>query len=228
MLKNMKIRVLVWLLLLAACSLRKQHFVFVLVDDLGWRDLGYSGSTFYETPHLDAFSQQAIHFTSAYAAASVCSPSRAAIFTGKHPARLRITDWITGANYPGQLLQTPEILNELPLQEQTFAEVLRQNGYRTFFAGKWHLGGEGFLPQQQGFDINLGGHDKGSPPGVYYAPYQNPQLPDGPEGEYLPDRLTSEAIGFLQRKADRPFLLFLSFYTVHTPIQPARRHLRHF
>ena len=197
----------------------KQNFLFILVDDLGWADVGYMGSTFYETPNIDNLSKSSFQFTNAYASGSVCSPTRAAIMTGKHPVRLQITDWIPGANPKNQKLNTPTILNQLPLQETTLAEELNSNGYTTFFAGKWHLGDEGFYPENQGFSTNIGGHDKGSPPGGYYTPYNNPKLIDGPEGEYLTDRLTHESINFLDTIGENPFLLYLAYYTVHTPIQ---------
>ena len=196
------------------------NIVFILVDDLGWKDLGCYGSDFYQTPHIDRLASEGVSFSDAYAACPVCSPTRAAIMTGKHPARLNITDWIPGDDpRDRKLLGTPDG-NELALDEITLAEVFRAQGYKTFFAGKWHLGGEGYFPEDQGFDINLGGHHRGSPPGGYYVPYDNPKLPDGPEGEYLTDRLTAESIKFISENKSTPFLLFLSFYTVHTPIQP--------
>ena len=200
----------------------------ILVDDLGWNDLGCYGSSFHETPCLDAFAKTAVRFEQAYAAGSVCSPTRAALMTGLYPPRVRITDWIAGRGDRNQELRTPEIALQLPLESETVAEVFQEAGYRTFFAGKWHLGGEGFLPQQQGFDLNLGGHHLGSPPGGYFSPYKNPQLKDGPVGEYLPDRLTTESIEFLRTSRDEPFMLFLSYYTVHTPIQACERYLEHF
>ena len=175
----------------------QQNFVFILVDDLGWTDLGYSGSTFYETPNIDALSGESIQFSHAYASGSVCSPSRASIMTGKHPARVNITDWIPGNAPEDQILLGPKDLDELPLEETTLAESFKANGYSTFFAGKWHLGGEGYFPENQGFDTNIGGHHRGSPPGGYYTPYKNPKLTDGPDGEYLTDRLTNESINFL-------------------------------
>ena len=206
----------------------RHNVVFILVDDLGWTDLGYTGSTFYETPHIDSLSSASIQFTNAYASGSVCSPSRASILTGKHPARLKITDWIPGQRPHNQRLLCPPILNELPLAETTLAEVFRQHQYRTFFAGKWHLGDEGYFPEDQGFDINKGGHHKGSPPGGYYSPYKNPTLTDGPEGEYLTDRLTNEALHFLDTIGKQPFFLYLPYYTVHTPIQPNRQYIEKF
>lgn len=217
-------------LLFYSCSENniKQNFVFILVDDLGWTDLGYSGSTFYETPNIDALSRESIQFTNAYSSGSVCSPSRASIMTGKHPARLNITDWIPGDDPNNEKLSGPQDLNELPLEEFTLSEVLKENGYKTFFAGKWHLGGKDFFPEDQGFDINIAGHEKGQPPGGYYSPYKNPKLPDGPDGEYLTDRLTNESIKFLAEVGDEPFFLFLSYYSVHTPIQASKRHIEKF
>jgi arylsulfatase A-like enzyme len=200
------------------------NFLFVLVDDLGWTDLGCYGSTFYETPNIDRLASQSMLFTNAYASASICSPSRASILTGKYPSRINITDWIPGHDPRDRKLLGPDDLHALPLDEVTLAEVLKENGYNTFFCGKWHLGGEGFLPTDQGFDHNIGGFDKGSPPGGYYSPYDNPKLTDGPDGEYLTDRLTDESIKFLKEQGPSPFFLFLSYYTVHTPIQPCKRH----
>lgn len=214
----------------------RPNFVFILVDDLGTTDLGCYGSRFYETPNLDRFARTGVRFTAAYAAGSVCSPTRASILTGKYPARIGITDWIPGLDPKNRKLLGPQDLDHLPLEEVTIAEALKQAGYRTFFAGKWHLGGKGFYPEDQGFDINKGGYEAGSPRGGYYSPWKNPKLPNGPVGEYLTDRLTSEAVGFLEKNAPRsggqrrfpPFFLYLSFYTVHTPIQACRRHLSRF
>ena len=208
------------------------NFVFVVIDDLGWADLSCYGSTFQETPHLDALAASGLRFTQAYAACPVCSPTRASIMTGRHPVRVDITDWIPGqqakrdANH--RFLQI-EDRNELPLEEQTIAEVLHSAGYQTFFAGKWHLGGEGFLPTDQGFDVNLGGAHYGQPPAGYFAPWKNPWLKEHHDGEYLTERLTEESVSFLrQRDPSRPFLLFLSHYDVHTPIHKDEKHFDHF
>ena len=206
----------------------RPNFVFLLVDDLGWKDLSCYGSTFYESPHIDALAKSGMRFTDAYASCPVCSPTRASIMTGKYPPRVNITDWIPGQNPNNRKLKTPEDRANLALDEVTLAEALREEGYATFFAGKWHLGSDNFLPQDQGFDINKGGHHKGSPPGGYYTPYKNPQLEDGPDGEYLTDRLTDETIEFIKTNRDQPFLAYLSFYTVRTPIQACRRHLPKF
>ena len=211
----------------ASAQASAPNVVFILVDDLGWTDVGSYGSTFYDTPNVDRLAAEGIRFTDAYAAHPVCSPTRAAILTGKDPVRVGITDWIPGmpteqADDPQ--LVPPEDIHNLPLEEVTLAEAFAQQGYRTFFAGKWHLGEDpAYWPEHQGFDVNKGGHDAGSPPGGYYAPYDNPRLEDGPDGEYLTDRLADASIQFIEDAAADPFFLFLSFYTVHTPIQGAER-----
>ena len=209
------------LLILFSCnSEKKYNLLFILVDDLGWTDVSYNYSDFYETSHIDKLSETSMLFDNAYAASSVCSPTRAAIMTGKHPARVNITDWIPGLDPKNKLLLGPVDRNELPLEETTIAEVLRDNNYSTFYTGKWHLGSEGHYPEDQGFDVNIGGFEKGSPMGGYYSPYNNPKLVDGPEGEYLTDRLTLETIELIKKRdPNKPFAAFLSFYNVHTPIQ---------
>jgi arylsulfatase A-like enzyme len=197
---------------------RKLNFVFFLVDDLGWRDLGCFGSTFYDTPNVDKLCAQGMQFTNAYAACPVCSPTRASIMTGKYPVRLPLTDFLKG-NRKEKLLPA-DYLNEMPLAEVTLAEALKESGYTTFFAGKWHLGGEGFWPENQGFDVNKGGWSAGGPygHGKYFTPYGNPRLEDGPKGEHLPDRLATETVKFIESSKDKPFLAYLSFYSVHTPL----------
>ena len=195
---------------------KKPNVIFILVDDLGWNDLGYTGSNFYESPNIDALSEDSYEFLTAYAASSVCSPTRASIMTGKHPARVNITDWIPGVDPKNRPLLGPTDFHQLPLEETTIAEKLKANGYKTFYSGKWHLGSEGFYPEQNGFDINIGGFEKGSPSGGYYSPWKNPKLTNGPDGEYLTDRLTSESISFIENHdKSEPFVLFLSFYNVH-------------
>ena len=210
------------LFILFSCNNEKNKYnlLFILVDDLGWTDVSYNYSDFYETSHIDKLSETSMLFDNAYAASSVCSPTRAAIMTGKHPARVNITDWIPGLDPKNKLLLGPVDRNELPLEETTIAEVLRDNNYSTFYTGKWHLGSEGHYPEDQGFDVNIGGFEKGSPMGGYYSPYKNPKLVDGPEGEYLTDRLTLETIELIKKRdPNKPFAAFLSFYNVHTPIQ---------
>ena len=173
----------------------KPNVIFILVDDLGWNDLGYTGSKFYESPNIDTLSNYSFQFTNAYSASPVCSPTRASIMTGKHPSRVNITDWIPGNDPKDKPLLGPQDLDGLPHEEITIAEELKSSGYNTFYIGKWHLGSEGSYPEDHGFDINIGGFEKGSPMGGYYSPYKNPKLSDGPEGEYLTDRLTNEALG---------------------------------
>jgi len=209
---------------------KKTNFLFFLVDDMGWADIGANGSTFHETPHIDRLAKSGMRFTQGYAAGSVCSPTRASIMTGKHPVRVDITDWIPGqSNRPTNPLLHPEDRHSLPLEEVTLAEALKQHGYQTFFAGKWHLGKEGEWPTDQGFDINIGGHHKGSPPGGYYAPWTNPALNAKRKGEYLTERLTEESAKFLEtRDKSKPFLLYLSYYNIHTPIQPYKKRIDHY
>ena len=208
---------------------KKPNVIFILVDDLGWNDLGYTGSDFYESPNIDSLSKDCFDFLTAYAASPVCSPTRASIMTGKHPARVNITDWIPGVDPKNRPLLGPTDLHQLPLQETTIAEKLRESGYKTFYSGKWHLGSQGFYPEQSGFDINIGGVEKGSPIGGYYSPWKNPNLTNGPDGEYLTDRLTNESISFIENHDNsEPFFLFLSFYNVHTPIQPNIKHVDYF
>jgi arylsulfatase A-like enzyme len=210
----------------------RKNIVVILVDDLGRNDLGCYGSTFYETPNIDKLAKESMLFTNGYAAHPVCSPTRAAIMTGKNPCRkeVNITDWIRGNRPKEEKLIGPEMNFDLPLSEETIAEALKSAGYATWFIGKWHLGEtEKFWPKAQGFDVNIGGYSKGSPRGGYYSPYKNPKLKDGPKGEYLTDRLTNEAINLLEKRdKSRPFFLFLSFYTVHAPIQACKRYLKKF
>jgi arylsulfatase A len=199
----------------------KPNIVLILVDDLGWRDVGYAGSDLYKTPNIDRLSDQGVRFTRAYSAHPVCSPTRAAILTGKNPVRVGITDWIPGDRPKDELMDTPEINNQLALSEVTLAENLKKEGYRTWSIGKWHLGGDGFRPTDQGFDVNIGGSHVGQP-GSYFAPFGrnvNPMPDDVKEGEFLTDRLTSEAIKLMHQPSEKPFFLYFPQYSVHTPIQ---------
>ena len=203
----------------------KPNIVFILVDDLGYSDIGaYQDASFYETPNVDLLAAEGVQFTDGYAANPVCSPSRYAILTGRHPTRVDSTDWFHVNNWPHREEKfRPADVNEfLPDEENTLAESLQSNGYKTAFLGKWHLGEEPkYWPEHHGFEINVGGHSFGQPPGGYFSPYQNPRLSDGPEGEYLTERLVTEAISLIDDFAQEkdPFLIYLSFYTVHTPLQ---------
>jgi arylsulfatase A-like enzyme len=193
--------------------------VFILIDDLGWRDVGCNGSTFYETPNVDRLAAEGMRFTDGYAACTVCSPTRASLMTGKYPARLHLTDWIAGHARPYAKLSVPQWTKYLPLEEVTLAEALKPLGYATGFVGKWHLGDtEELWPLAQGFDENVGGYSRGSPPS-YFAPYNIPTMKEGPAGEYLTDRHAADAVAFLEAHRDGPFLLYLSTYAVHTPLQ---------
>ncbi len=203
---------------------RPPNIIFFLADDLGRQDLGAYGSTFYETPHLDRLAREGVRFTDAYAACPVCSPTRASILSGQWPQRTGITDYI-GAPQPGAWKRNTKLLpaaysDRLALDSPTLAKSLKAAGYATFFAGKWHLGPQGWWPENQGFEHNLGGIDKGGPYGgdKYFSPYGNPRLPDGPPGEHLPDRLAGEAAKFIAANKDRPFFAYFPFYSVHTPL----------
>lgn len=208
---------------------RPPNIVFVLVDDMGWTDSGTYGSKFYETPNIDRLAREGVKFTQAYAAASICSPTRASIMTGKHPARLQITDWIPGqGNQPNRKLLQVEDRDYLPREETTVAELLKEQGYTTAHMGKWHLGGEGYLPEDQGFDVNVAGNHRGSPPGYFYpykrGDYQLEKLAaTGQSGEHLTSRMGAEAAGFISAHKDEPFFLHLSYYAVHTPLQTKER-----
>ncbi len=200
------------------------NFVVILIDDLGWMDTGVYGSTFYETPHIDRLAAEGMRFTQFYTASPVCSPTRASLMAGKHPARLHLTNWI-GGGQKGSLLQA-EYVRQLPLEETTFGEAFQEAGYVTGYIGKWHLGREGFMPDDQGFDfiktVNYAGQ-----PGSYFSPYENPNfaitnvpdLENDAEGEYLTDRLTDVAVRLQECDRDRTFLLVLSHYAVHTPLE---------
>lgn len=198
---------------------RRPHVVVIVVDDLGWRDLTCTGSDFYETPHLDALAAAGMMFTQAYSGAPNCSPTRASLMTGKAPARVGVTN-IIGGHRVGRLCDAVSRA-QLPVSEYSLARALRAGGYRTWHVGKWHLGGPDTWPERHGFDINVGGCAWGHPP-TYTSPWHCPTLTDGPEGEYLTDRLTDEAIALIRGAAadgdDTPFFLNLWHYAVHTPI----------
>ena len=218
------------------------NVVFIIADDLGIMDTTpYNPDCFYETPHLQALADSGTRFTDGYAACPVCSPTRSSVMTGQWPARTRNTDYFGAPNqFFGQALPAgyaPErdgtfgrhanrplwpapYLGQLATEHTTLAEALKAHGYTTFFAGKWHLGPEGSWPEDHGFDFNKGGIERGGPYGgdKYFSPYGNPRLEDGPAGEHLPARLAEETATFIGKHADRPFLAYLSFYSVHTPL----------
>lgn len=198
---------------------RPPNIVFIYADDLGYMDLGcYNPDTFYRSPHLDQLAAEGTLFTDGYASCPVCSPSRYSIQTGKYPTRAQLTNWLSGRR--SARFQGAPFREYMPLEEVTIAQALKKAGYRTAFLGKWHLGpSEQYWPEVRGYDVNIGGHDRGSPPGGYFSPYKNPRLKDGPDGEYLTNRLGEESVKLIDQFKDDPFFLFLSFYVVHTPLQ---------
>jgi arylsulfatase A-like enzyme len=221
---------------------KPRNIVFILVDDLGVTDVNLDGSdSFYETPNLAKFAKTSVNFTNGYSSCPVCSPTRSAIMTGQNPTRTRNTDYFgapnefidaipenydpardflksgKGRNFP---LWPAPYLGRLPDGTTTLAQAFRKHGYATFFAGKWHLGPEGHFPEDHGFDINIGGGRGGGPYGgkKYFSPYGNPKIKDGPPGEHLDERLGRETAAFIKANKDKPFLAYLSFYAVHTPL----------
>ncbi|MGD8501257.1 MAG: sulfatase [Phycisphaerales bacterium] len=218
----------------------RPNFVFILVDDLGWADVGCYGGDLHETPNIDRLARQGMRFTDAYAAAPVCSPTRASIMTGKYPARLHMTIWYeSSANPPlGRRLIPPVTQGNMPHEQVTIAEVLKDASYFTAHVGKWHLGDAAHYPETQGFDVNIGGTFWGAPTTFFY-PYGGPSrwggefryvphLEFGSEGEYLTDRLTDEALQVLDKAKDKPFFLNLCYHTVHTPIEGKSELVEHY
>lgn len=199
----------------------RPNIVLILLDDLGYADVGCYGSTLSETPRIDALAAEGVRFTDAYASCPVCSPTRASIQTGKYPARLGLTDYLKGKRSPedSPLLPAP-YKDQLDLEETTVAEWLRARGYATAHIGKWHLGGEPFWPEHQGYDINIGGTGSGMPSGYVWPKWKgNPPLDGKADGDYLADRLTDEACAYIESHADRPFFLNLCHYSVHIPLE---------
>jgi arylsulfatase A-like enzyme len=218
---------------------RKPNIVFILADDLGWSDIGCYGADLHETPNIDAFAKTGVRFPQAYAM-SVCSPTRAAILTGKHAARLHITIWREGSfdkPRPKQKLVQPETEHDLPLTEMTTAKALKDAGYLTLHVGKWHLGDSAHYPEAQGFDVNIGGTQWGAP-NTYFWPFSGaktfgdfryvPGLGIGKPGDELTERFTDEAIRLIDEAGDRPFYLNLCYHTPHTPIEARPEKIEHF
>lgn len=217
------------------------NVLFILVDDWGCRDAGVQGSDFYETPNIDQFSSTSLRFTQAYAASPVCSPTRAAIMTGKHPARLDMTIWHESALAGGP--KNRRLLNavanpDLPRTEVTIAELFKQQSYFTAHIGKWHLGRAAYYPENHGFDINIGGTYWGAPSTFFY-PYRGAWSKSDPElryvpvgtgkpGDYLTDKLTDRAIQLIKERKERPFFVSLWYHTVHTPIEAKQEVISHF
>ncbi len=206
---------------------KRPNIVFILIDDMGWKDLSCYGSRFYETPNIDRLAKEGMLFTDAYAACPVCSPTRASILSGKYPTNVGVTDWI-GAHSSGKLLEVPYI-DHLPIEEKSLAIAMKEGGYATWHVGKWHLGEKEYYPEKHGFDINIAGNHSGHPRHGYFSPYHLENLNDGPKGEYLTDRITDEAINLIKsRKEGKPYFLHMSHYAVHTPIQAKKKDIRYF
>jgi arylsulfatase A len=212
--------------LLSSCSIKKENkekkpnVIFFLVDDLGWSDIGINGSEFYETPNIDNLASEGVRFTDAYAAAHVCSPTRASILTGKYPASMNLTDWLPGRrDFPFQKIKNVVSNQHVPYDINTLPIVLKNNGYNTAIIGKWHLGEDQNSALQQGFDFQLPKWNKGWPKQGYHFPYDMIGLEEGVEGEYLTDRMTNEAIKYIEEYKEKPFFLYLSHFAVHDPIE---------
>ena len=236
------------LLALAACSTMqveeeesgaRPNFLILLVDDLGWSDLGVTGSDLYETPAIDKLAADGVRFSTTYAACTVCSPTRASMMTGMYPGRTHVTDWIRGHQRPYAKLAIPDWTMKLEHRYTTIAEALKAAGYKTAHVGKWHLMPHGepdqndYMPTAHGFDINIGGNEWGAPP-TYFHPYTRgtrsigPMPPGGQDGDYLTDRLTDEALKILDEWKTGPFLMYFSYYNVHTPIEAKPEDIEYF
>ena len=197
---------------------RRPNIAIILIDDLGQRDIRSYGSTLYETPNVDRLAAEGVRFTDGYAACPVCSPTRASIMTGKYPARLRLTDWIPGRRqWPAAKLLTPSFEQQLPLAETTIAEALKPLGYASAAIGKWHLGAAPYYPEHQGFDLNIGGTERGSPPS-YFPPFRIPGVKERSPDDHLDDNLAARAEQFIEANRERPFFLYLAQFAVHIPL----------
>ena len=219
----------------AGAAARRPNILFIMADDLGWMDLACQGNPLVETPNIDRLARQGMRFTSAYAAAPVCSPTRAAVLTGQAPARVHMTSHLPGQFFPKDNRPQPaDMVPAIGPEHITIAERLKEAGYANAFLGKWHIapsaGPRGKVapehsPLSQGFDINIGGGSYGGPPS-FFSPYRNATLPDGEPGEYLPDRLVDETIDFIRDHKSKPWMVHLWFYTVHWPMQAPKELLK--
>ncbi|PRX53803.1 sulfatase [Flagellimonas meridianipacifica] len=223
------LKAVIVLCFLISCGERRMpenpNIIMIVADDLGWYDLGCYGNDFIETPNLDRLAFEGILFTDAYAAAPLCSPSRASLITGLHPVTVNITEHIHGNHPPGpsQKLKTPPIAQQLDTTFITIAEALKEKNYSTAFIGKWHLGGGAFKPEKQGFDLNIAGAWNGLPQSFFYpffSPGEKPEIQDtSTEGDYLTDVLTDKALDYITEKKDGLFFMSLNYYSPHVPIE---------
>lgn len=201
------------------CANEKPNIVLINVDDLGWADVGFQGSTYYETPNIDKLSKEGMVFSNAYAAASNCAPSRASMLTGMTSPRhgvYTVSSSARGKSEHRKLIPTENTLH-IRGNHITIGHAMQKAGYITATVGKWHVSND---PLKNGFDVNIAGTHEGGPyRGGYHSPYKYPNLENDQPGEYLTDRLTDEAINFVTKHKDTPFFLYLSYFTVHTPIQ---------
>ncbi|MEZ6033392.1 MAG: sulfatase [Planctomycetaceae bacterium] len=222
-----------------AVSAERPNIVLILADDMGWADLGCYGADLHETPHLDQFAAEGVRFTTAYAM-PVCSPTRAALMTGRHAARVHMTIWSEGSlkGPTDRPLLQGNSLHSLPHSEKTIAKYLQENGYLTALVGKWHLGDADHYPEAHGFDVNIGGTHWGAPQ-TYWWPYRGtgrfgpeyryvPHMEFGKPGEYLTDRLTDEALKVIDHAGEKPFFLYLSHHAPHTPIEAKADDVKYF
>jgi arylsulfatase A-like enzyme len=206
----------------AALNQKHPNIVFIFIDDMGWRDVGFMGSKYYETPNIDKLASQGMVFTDAYSNAPNCAPARACLLSGQYSPRHGVYTVGSSSRGRSKLRKLIPIENTTKLNSNiiTIAEAIKPAGYVSASIGKWHLGDDPqFGPVAQGFDVNIGGYSAGNPQNGYFVPYKNPKLPDGPAGEYLTDRLTDEALNFIETNKDQPFFLYLPHYAVHTPLQ---------
>jgi len=203
-------------------SQRRPNIVLIFIDDMGWRDVGFMGSRYYETPNIDRLAGQGMVFTNAYSNAPNCAPARACLLSGQYGPRHGVYTVDSSSRGQSKFRKLIPIENTTVLDSKivTIAEAIKPAGYVSASIGKWHLGNDPqFGPTGQGFDVNAGGYSAGHPKKGYFVPYNNPKLPDGPQGEYLTDRLTDEALKFIEANKSRPFFLYLPHYAVHTPLQ---------
>lgn len=210
---------------------QQPNIVFMMADDLGWSDTTPYGSTFYETPNIQQLADQGVRYTNAYSASPLCSPTRASILSGQYPGRIRLTTpachikqvvldpTVPEFARPSEPVTTPGTRTRFPNSYVTIAEVLKEAGYSTSFFGKWHLGRAPYLPEQQGFDLVVGGREHPGPPRSYFAPWPIDTIPESPPGSHIDDVITAEAVKFLKAHQDKPFYLNMWFYSVHAPFE---------